>query len=477
MDAAKKNVTVDELQPGMVISDITELSFDYTNLDAKTVEFLKTNFKGAHALVITDSGEESVEVEKLAEFDQLQALVDIPPSLKVVQVVPGLAESLKKRGFMEFKVSFDAGSAATGETAAEEVAAPAIKTEQKSPRLAVGSDEAKKRSAVKMEEVREFVEKVAEAEDNREKSSSTVEEMFDKGRTGKFDSKGAAAAVTSIVEKGTASGMRAVAGLKGSDQTYTHCVDMSVILQGCYQDIQERSGKELDDKATQFALLAGFMHDIGKSEIPKDILESTERFPPDSKEMMMMRNHTVYGAKILTDMGMAKAAINVAHYHHVKKDRTMFTCYPDVPYDQVNPITRLASVVDVYQALIGKRKYKKNWVPGAAVEFIMGLSGTEFDERIVNHFLKSMGKYPIGSLVRLTTGDLAFVLALAPFDVPERPIVAIVENASGEMLGSATIMDLMLDQDIQVTEVIDHYEHYADSEDQAYQIFQSISIS
>jgi hypothetical protein len=174
---------------------------------------------------------------------------------------------------------------------------------------------------------------------------------------------------------------------------------------------------------------------------------------------------------------MPKGAINVAHYHHVKKDASLFTSYPEVPYEQVNSVTRLASVVDVYQALIGKRRYKKNWVPGAAVEYILGLVGTEFDERIVAHFLESMGKYPVGSLVKLTTGDLAFVLSLAPKDYPDRPIVAIVENAKGELLTAHSLLDLMLEQDIHVTEVMDHYEHYNESEDQAYRIFESIRVA
>ena len=218
------------------------------------------------------------------------------------------------------------------------------------------------------------------------------------------------------------------------------------------------------------------MHDIGKSEVPKDILESTQPFAPDSREMLLLRNHTAYGAKILSDIGTHENIINVAHFHHVKKDSTLFTSYPDVSYDLVNPITRLASVVDVYQALIGRRKYKKNWVPGKAMEYIFNLRGSEFDERIIDQFVATMGIYPVGSLVRLSTGDFAFVLMIAPNEIRDRPMVSIVENAKGELLSQHTLLDLMLEEDITVTEIIDHYEHYSESEIQAYQIFQSIRI-
>jgi putative nucleotidyltransferase with HDIG domain len=235
-------------------------------------------------------------------------------------------------------------------------------------------------------------------------------------------------------------------------------------------------GKDSSEGNRRFVMIAGFMHDIGKSEVPKEILESTQRFPAESREMQMMRNHTTYGARILSEMSMHSVTINVAHYHHVKKDGTLFTSYPDVKYADVLPITRLASIVDVYQALIGKRKYKKNWVPGKAVEYVMKLKGTEFDDKMLDHFVESMGIFPVGSLVRLSTAELAFVLSLAPDTHRDRPIVAVVENASGELLTHHSLLDLMLEPDIRVESVVDHYEHYTKSEDQAYQIFQSIRV-
>ena len=468
MDAPTRTVTADELQPGMIIREISELSFDYANLDAKTVAFLKANFKGALALVADGTTSKKISVDELKEFDQLEALVELPGSLKLAKVVSGLPQSLEKRGFLQFKVELS--SDAKGQS-------PAVHTDEKSKGLEVGSAEAKKLHEIKKAKVVKFVDLLKPAEEGRGESTRAVEEMMDMGRAGKVSSKGAEAMVEEIVSKGTSAGMRAIAGLRGSDQTYAHCVDMSVILQECYADIMERNERIIDEKTRRLTLLSGFMHDIGKSEIPKDVLESTARFAPDSKEMMLMRNHTVYGAKILTDMGMPKTTVNLAHYHHVKKDPTMFTNYPDVPYDQVNSVTRLASIVDVYQALIGKRKYKKNWVPGAAVEYILGLSGTEFDERMVAHFLESMGRYPVGSLVRLSSGDLAFVLMIAPPEHPARPIVAVVESASGEVLTHHTLVDLMLVKDLSVSEVVDHYEHFNQSDEQAYKMFMSIRLS
>ena len=464
MEQVQKTVKVHDLRSGMTIREITELSFEYATLDPKTVQFLHTNFKGATAVVTRESSQQSIPIAQLQAFDNLRAIVAIPATLKLATVAPGLAESMEKYGFLEFKVLLPA----QGMGADSESKAPAAK---------ISDEEAKAQHRQRVTEAKQLIEKVEAAAENREQSAGLVEEMLDQGRSGQYSAKPAEHAVEEILQQASSSAMKAVAGLRGSDQTYTHCVDMSVIFQEAYADILRRNNKQTNDEVNRFNLIAGFMHDIGKSEVPKEVLDSNVRFPPDSKEMLILRNHTTYGAKILSDLGMHKAQINVAHYHHVKKDSTLFTSYPDVAYEEVLPLTRLASITDVYQALIGKRKYKRNWVPAKAIEYLMKLRGSEFDERMLDYFVRSVGRYPVGSLLKLSTGVLAFVLRIAPDEDVERPVVAVVENAQGEMLTSHELVDLMVEKSTSVTEVVDHYEHYNKSDDQAYQIFRSIKLS
>lgn len=468
MAQSARKVKVEDLLPGMLIQEVTELSFEYSNLDEHGLKFVQSAFKGALGVLVGEEGTTEVPVENLKTFDPLQSIVAIPSQLETARIAPGGAEALKKRGLLEFKILEDMAQAPAARTA--DKTAPAEE-------LQVGSPAAKKRFEVKKEEVKKFIETIDAASEQRTQSTQIVEEMLDNGRTGKFSSQGVETMVDEILNSGSSPAMKAIAGLRGSDQTYAHCTDMSVILQECFIDIQSRAGKDVSGQNKRFALVSGFMHDIGKSEVPKDILESTVRFAPDSQEMIIMRNHTTYGARILNEMGMHEQIINVAHYHHVKKDDTMLNSYPEVKFTQVLPLTRLASITDVYQALIGKRNYKKNWVPGKAIEFLLSLKGTEFDERMMEHFIDSIGLYPLGSLLRLSTGDLAFVMATAPIKHSRRPLVAVVENAKGELLTSHSLLDLMVEEEIEVVEVVDHYEHYDDSEDQAYRIFQSIRIA
>jgi len=61
--------------------------------------------------------------------------------------------------------------------------------------------------------------------------------------------------------------------------------------------------------------------------------------------------------------------------------------------------------------------------------------------------------------------------------VPEWPVVVVVENARGELLRHHDLIDLMMAPDLSVVEAVDHYEHYNQSEDQAYRIFCSMSVA
>ena len=470
MSQIPKTVRVNALQPGMVITEVTELSFDYATLDETGLKFIQNAFKGARGLIIKDGDPKVVPVEDLKVLDSLQAIMGIDKSLKAAQVVDGLPAFLEKHGLLEFKVIGADGTPAKATTPAPAVHAK--KEEAASP----GNAEARKRHEHVRREARQLMDKVAVAKEDREKASNVVADMLDQGRQGKYTSGGVETMVDDILKQGSTQAMKAIAGLRSSDQTYAHCTDMSVILQESYVAILEKGGKKTTDSNARFALMAGFMHDIGKSEVPKEILESTERYAADSKEMILMRNHTVYGARILSDMGMPEVTINVANFHHVKMDDTLLNSYPKSRKDAIMPITRLAAICDVYQALIGRRSYKRNWVPAKAIEYLLSLEGSEFDGKVLREFVQVTGVFPVGSLLRLSTGDLGYVMVLAPHDHPRRPTLALVENAKGEMLTSNTLVDLMMEPEIEVMEVVDHYAHYNESEDQAYRVFESINV-
>lgn len=454
MTESLKTVQVDELRPGMRLHEVVRLDSKYRTIDSRTLASLQAQLAEATFVVAGDAGKREVGADQLKVFDEITAIRALPASWAHANVAADTVAALRELGFYGFVVA----DHSVPDTPPARKRLP----DQATPETVA--------------EVKAFFDKVAVAQDRRANASIAVEDMLERGRRGKYSTDVAEAAVDDIIRSGASTAIQAIAGLKSSDQTYAHCVDTSVIFQETYADMLQRTGQQAPPAVNRITLISGFMHDIGKSKVPKDILESTARFEPDSKEMMLMRQHASEGAKILSDLGMTKETINVAHYHHVKVDNSLNNSYPAVDYGEVMPITRLAAIVDVYQALIGKRSYKRNWVPGKAVGLLMKLRGKEFDERMLGHFLHSVGIYPIGSLLRLSTGDLAFVVSIDP-QALERPVVVVVESAAGERLTHHHVIDLRQAQDVSVAEVVDHFEYYNASEDEAFEIFSRINLA
>jgi cyclic di-GMP phosphodiesterase len=476
MDSQRRKVKADDLAPGMTVREVTAFSGEYTYLDSGLIAFLCERFPGATCHVLRGGARSTCTAETLQPLDGLRRLATAEGQAPLDAAA--VAE-LRRRGLREFRVTgrgaaAPAPAAPAREPPARHAAAPP--PGPGAPAAPAVADAAPRDHGQRVAQARRFLEQVGLGAERREQAADLVRDLFSQGRAGKYTRKPAEQAVEEIVSQGLSSAIVAIAGLKGSDQTYAHCVDMSVIFQESYADILRHQGTAVSEALVRETLLAGFCHDIGKSKVPTEILDSTQRFAPDSEEMRTMRMHAEYGAQILTDLGLPSQTINVAHYHHVKVDTSLPASYPAARWDDVLPITRLAAVVDVYQALIGKRSYKKNWVPGKAVEYLQGLRGKEFDPQMLDYFLRVIGLYPLGSLLRLSSGELAFVVGIGTA-VLDRPVVAVVENAQGELLRSHTLIDLLDAPELAVQEVVDHYEHYNESEDQAFRIFSSLSVA
>ena len=133
---------------------------------------------------------------------------------------------------------------------------------------------------------------------------------------------------------------------------------------------------------------------------------------------------------------------------------------------------RLVSIVDVYQALIGRRSYKKSWAPAAAIRYIDALAGAEFDEGIWEDFVNVMGIYPKGSLVEMSDETIGFVMNVPEEDL-ERPEVVIFRGGDGKDLERPVLVDLAEEQDLEIEQDLDHYEILGDD---AMDIFLQIEI-
>ncbi len=202
-------------------------------------------------------------------------------------------------------------------------------------------------------------------------------------------------------------------------------------------------------------------------------MDSTEKFELDGPEMKQIRLHPQYGIDYLQKMNLPDYTHNLVLNHHVKFDPNINSSYPaDTNYDDVIWETRLLSIVDVYQALIGKRNYKKPWTPSAAIRFIDNLAGVEFDPDVMEDFKQIIGLYPIGSLVELNDGSAAYVMNISQ-ENSEKPQVVVVQNAEGKAVENHSLIDLQDEADTTIVKDLDAQEYFGEK---ALEMFTSIKL-
>ena len=192
-----------------------------------------------------------------------------------------------------------------------------------------------------------------------------------------------------------------LARLKSADDyTYMHSVAVCALMIALARQLG------LSTDIVREAGLAGLLHDIGKMAIAPEILNKPGKLTDE--EFFEVYKHPEKGGQILRDCRQVSALVlDVCMHHHEKFDGTGY------PYklsgDQISLFGRMAAVCDVYDAITSNRPYKQAWSPSEAIRKMAEWEG-HFDPAIFQAFVKSVGIYPVGSLVRLQSGRLAVVM-------------------------------------------------------------------
>lgn len=176
--------------------------------------------------------------------------------------------------------------------------------------------------------------------------------------------------------------------------------------------------------------VAALLHDVGKMFVPDAVLNKHGRLTDE--EWQVMRQHPLLGARFLMCVpGMPDLAPVVAFEHHLTHDETG---YPEVPASY-NPslASRIVSVVDFYDALTTDRPYKRAVAPWRAIELLEQEGDARTDPRLRRVFIQLVGRYPVGSLVELDSGELA-VVSRQNDGAPDRPEVCLVRDSAGHRL-------------------------------------------
>ncbi len=145
-------------------------------------------------------------------------------------------------------------------------------------------------------------------------------------------------------------------------------------------------GLGLEDRLVEEIGFFSMVHDVGKIHVPDCILKKPG--PLTDEEWDIMRQHTVYGERILVDRPIYGIARQIARSHHERWDGKG---YPDGLKGRAIPIAaRIVAVADVFDALTHERPYKAAWPVAQAVEEIRNQSGAAFDPQVVRAFLASI---------------------------------------------------------------------------------------
>ncbi|MBN2026959.1 MAG: HD-GYP domain-containing protein [Actinobacteria bacterium] len=194
----------------------------------------------------------------------------------------------------------------------------------------------------------------------------------------------------------------------------------------------------LDRSSLMILGTGALLHDLGKITIPQSILNKTG--PLTTPEWQMMQDHPVRGADILmAQPGVHPLSVMVAYEHHARYD---LTGYPKIKYkDSLGLFSRIVEVCDVYDAMTSARPYQKARTPDQAMRVLVKDMNTVFDPLMVKVFVDMMGVFPVGTLVRLATGEVAVIYEPGESDAMWPRVKVIRDPEGGEI--EPRIVDLL----------------------------------
>ena len=222
---------------------------------------------------------------------------------------------------------------------------------------------------------------------------------------------------------------------KKDDYTYAHSLSCSVWAVAFGRQL----GMRKDD--LQHLALGASLFDIGKLMVPKDILGKVERLTEE--ELDVIRMHVDFGLELLEKSHDIPAIVHdmVAHHH----ERFDGSGYPGGLSGTAIPLpARMASIVDCYDAITTARPYQRPISPAAAVKKLYEWRGRDFQPELVEEFIQAIGLYPAGTLVELTTGEVAVVMSESRVR-RLRPRVMVILGPDKHFLDEFYSMDLLHD--------------------------------
>ncbi len=237
------------------------------------------------------------------------------------------------------------------------------------------------------------------------RAKQAVMDMFAEARMGNALPTGAIAGLVDEIDQSVARNSGALLSLvrlkDKDDYTYLHSVAVCALMLALGRQLG------LSQQLSRTLGMAGLLHDVGKMAIPSQVLDKPGRLTDE--EFAIIKSHPERGWDLLRKTQIEdEIVLDVCRHHHERVDGTG---YPDgLSGEALSLYARMGAVCDVYDAVTSNRCYKAGWAPADALRKMAGWQDGHFDDRIFKAFVKTVGIYPVGTLVRLKSGRLGVVV-------------------------------------------------------------------
>jgi HD-GYP domain-containing protein (c-di-GMP phosphodiesterase class II) len=219
------------------------------------------------------------------------------------------------------------------------------------------------------------------------------------------------------------------------DYTLNHSINVCILAVALGRRLG-LSREELSDLG-----VSAFLHDLGKLEVPKEILDKPSEL--NQEERNIVEGHVHQGAEKLIALKSARRlplrSIQVAMEHHLKVDLSGYPKY--IRKRTTSLFSKIVKVVDYFDAITTKRVYRpKVMTREEALAMMREKSGDEFDSLLLKVFVSMIGAHPIGSLVVLDSGELGIVFEANPHPAFQlRPKVKVIADPNKNMIDGEVV--------------------------------------
>lgn len=205
----------------------------------------------------------------------------------------------------------------------------------------------------------------------------------------------------------------------GGEEAYHHSLNVSIL---CMMLVK---GLELTSEQAGILGRGALLHDIGLIEFPDRILSKSAGEQARSERAPRVR-HIEYGLMIGKQLGLAPEVLSIIEQHHELADGTG---YPrGLRIEQIAPLARVVALANFYDNLCNPVNFAQAMTPHEALSFIFARRKGQFDARVLELMIRSLGVYPPGSIVKLSNGAIAMVVSVNPHK-PLRPWVLVYDAA------------------------------------------------